>query len=73
MLIATGAVVWIFVVLLQFFFLGYTYRQPGYTFLAIAILLLGGVQIFLIGLVGEYLRGRMNRCNQGRFTSWINL
>jgi dolichol-phosphate mannosyltransferase len=54
-LIATAAILWILVVVAQFFLLGYSYRQPGYTFLAIAILFLGGVQIFLIGLVGEYL------------------
>ncbi len=55
MLIAAAALCWIGVVLVQFFLWGTAYRQPGYTFLAIAILLLGGVQIFLIGLVGEYL------------------
>ncbi len=55
MLIASGAIIWILVVLLQFFFLGSSYRAPGYTFLAIAVLLLGGVQIFLMGLIGEYL------------------
>jgi glycosyltransferase involved in cell wall biosynthesis len=58
-MIATAAVLWILVVIYQFFFWkmpnGEPYRQPGYTFLAIAILLLGGVQIFLIGIVGEYL------------------
>jgi hypothetical protein len=47
--------VWIVVVVLQFLFLGSSYRQPGYTFLAIAVLFLGGVQIFLMGLIGEYL------------------
>lgn len=59
MLIASGALVWIFVVIFQFFFWknsdGTPYRQPGFTFLYIAILLLGGVQIFLMGLIGEYL------------------
>jgi dolichol-phosphate mannosyltransferase len=54
MLRSLGALTWIAVVVLQFFFWP-GYRTPGYTFLAIAILLLGGVQIFLIGLVGEYL------------------
>jgi dolichol-phosphate mannosyltransferase len=59
MLIGLGAVVWVFVVLYQFFFWtnadGTAYRPPGFTFLSIAILLLGGVQIFLMGLIGEYL------------------
>ena len=54
-----GAILWVFVVLFQFFFWkmpnGEPYRPAGFTFLAIAVLLLGGVQIFLIGLVGEYL------------------
>lgn len=53
-LISLAALAWAIVVVLQFFFWP-NYRQPGYTFLAIAVLLLGGVQIFLIGLVGEYL------------------
>ncbi|MGN6369276.1 MAG: glycosyltransferase family 2 protein [Phycisphaerae bacterium] len=52
--ISGAAIAWIAVVILQFFFWP-NYRQPGYTFLAIAVLFLGGVQIFLIGLVGEYL------------------
>ena len=59
MLIASGALAWIFVVVYQFFFWhnpdGTPYRQPGFTFLYIAILMLGGVQIFLMGLIGEYL------------------
>lgn len=54
MLIALGAISWILVVLYQFLFWP-GYRQPGFTFLYIAILLLGGVQIFLMGLIGEYL------------------
>jgi glycosyltransferase involved in cell wall biosynthesis len=53
-MIASAALIWIFVVVIQFFAMP-QYRQPGYTFLAIAVLFLGGVQIFLIGLVGEYL------------------
>lgn len=57
--IAIAAVVWVFVVVWQFFFWrnpdGTAYRPPGFTFLYIAILLLGGVQIFLMGLIGEYL------------------
>ncbi len=53
-LISFGAVLWTFVVILQFLFWP-GYRAPGYTFLAISVLLLGGVQIFLIGLIGEYL------------------
>jgi dolichol-phosphate mannosyltransferase len=58
-LIAFAAVLWVFVVVYQFFFWrnpdGTAYRPPGFTFLYIAILLLGGVQIFLMGLIGEYL------------------
>ena len=53
-LISLAALAWSVVVIFQFFFWP-NYRAPGYTFLAIAVLLLGGVQIFLIGLVGEYL------------------
>jgi len=57
--VAAGAVFWVAVVIGQFFFWhnpdGTPYRAGGYTFLAIAILLLGGVQIFLMGLIGEYL------------------
>jgi polyisoprenyl-phosphate glycosyltransferase len=59
MFIAAFAGVWILVVLYQFFFWknpdGTPYRQPGFTFLYIAMLLLGGMQIFLMGLIGEYL------------------
>jgi polyisoprenyl-phosphate glycosyltransferase len=59
MLIAAAALVWIIVIILQFFLWhdehGGPYRPPGFTFLYIAILLLGGVQIFLMGLIGEYL------------------
>ena len=58
-MIASAAMLWIAVVLFQFFFWknadGSPYRLPGFTFLYIAILLLGGVQIFLMGLIGEYL------------------
>jgi dolichol-phosphate mannosyltransferase len=54
MLVGLTALLWIVVVILQFF-LWPGYRPAGFTFLYIAILLLGGVQIFLIGLVGEYL------------------
>jgi len=53
-LISLAALLWTLVVILQFFIFP-NYRQPGYTFLAIAVLFLGGVQIFLIGLIGEYL------------------
>jgi len=59
MIIAAAALAWTLVVIYQHFFWhnadGTPYRAGGYTFLALAILLLGGVQIFLIGLVGEYL------------------
>ncbi|MCL2646464.1 MAG: glycosyltransferase family 2 protein [Phycisphaerales bacterium] len=59
MLIGFAALAWIVVVLFQFFFWktpnGEPYRPAGFTFIAIAVLLLGGAQIFLIGLVGEYL------------------
>jgi dolichol-phosphate mannosyltransferase len=57
--IAAGALLWVLVVIYQFFFWrnpdGSGYRPPGFTFLYIAILLLGGMQIFLMGLIGEYL------------------
>lgn len=52
--VAAAAVLWVLVVVWQFYFLP-GYRPAGFTFLYISILLLGGVQIFLIGLVGEYL------------------
>lgn len=52
--VATAAILWILVILWQFYFLP-GYRPAGFTFLYISILLLGGVQIFLIGMVGEYL------------------
>ncbi len=52
--VSLAALFWILVVICQFLFWPH-YRQAGYTFLAIAVLMLGGVQIFLIGLVGEYL------------------
>ncbi|MCL2640030.1 MAG: glycosyltransferase family 2 protein [Phycisphaerales bacterium] len=59
MLIGSSALTWILVIICQFFFwrtpTGDPYRPAGFTFLYIAVLLLGGVQIFLIGLVGEYL------------------
>jgi dolichol-phosphate mannosyltransferase len=58
-LVSVSALLWILVVIFQFFFWkmpsGEPYRPAGFTFLAIAVLFLGGVQIFLIGLVGEYL------------------
>lgn len=53
------AVLWTLVVIYQFFFWknpdGTPYRLPGFTFIYISILMLGGIQIFLIGLIGEYL------------------
>jgi len=59
MAIACAALSWIFVIIFQFFFFtgpdGHAYRPAGFTFLYIAILFLGGVQIFLMGLLGEYL------------------
>jgi polyisoprenyl-phosphate glycosyltransferase len=59
LLVSTAAVAWVFVVIYQYLFWhnadGTAYRPPGFTFLYIAILLLGGVQIFLMGLIGEYL------------------
>jgi dolichol-phosphate mannosyltransferase len=59
MLLAFAAICWIGVVIFQFFFWknpdGTAYRAAGFTFLYIAILLLGGVQIFLMGLIGQYL------------------
>ncbi len=54
LLVAMGALFWVVVVLLQFFMIK-DYRPPGFTFLYIAVLLLSGVQIFLMGLIGEYL------------------
>ena len=54
LVVSIAALFWILVVVCQFFFWP-NYRQAGYTFLAIAVLMLGGIQIFLIGLVGEYL------------------
>jgi polyisoprenyl-phosphate glycosyltransferase len=57
--VSAASVFWILVVIYQFFFWtnpdGTPYRPAGFTFLYIAILLLGGLQIFLIGLLGEYL------------------
>lgn len=57
--VAGASILWTLVVVWQFFFWhdekGGPYRPPGFTFLYIAILLLGGVQIFLMGLIGEYL------------------
>ena len=54
-----AALLWILVVIYQFYFWrdehGGPYRPAGFTFLYIAILLLGGIQIFLMGLIGEYL------------------
>ncbi len=59
LMVSGAAVFWTLVVVCQFFFWhdakGGPYRPPGFTFLYIAILLLGGVQIFLMGLIGEYL------------------
>ena len=59
MAIAASSILWVFVVIYQFFFWknpdGTPYRLAGFTFIYISILFLGGVQIFLIGLVGEYL------------------
>ena len=59
LMVATAAILWIGVVVWQFFFWvnpdGTAYRLPGYTFQTIAILFLGGMQIFLIGVIGEYL------------------
>lgn len=59
MLIAASSILWIFVVLYQYLFWrnpdGTPYRLAGFTFLYLSILFLGGVQIFLIGLLGEYL------------------
>ena len=58
--VAAWAIGWIGVVLVQYVLSQVSeswhgYRLPGFTFLYIAILLLGGVQIFLMGLIGEYL------------------
>jgi dolichol-phosphate mannosyltransferase len=57
--VSGGAICWTLVVIWQFFFWhdehGGPYRPPGFTFLYLAILLLGGTQIFLMGLIGEYL------------------
>lgn len=66
MLIALGAMFWILVVVAQFALSQLAwhvdalaawrdYRPAGFTFLYISILFLGGTQIFLIGLLGEYL------------------
>jgi len=52
--VACGAMIWTIVIVCQFFLIP-NYRQGGLTFLAAATLLLGGVQIFLMGLLGEYL------------------
>lgn len=54
-MIAMLAIVWMLVVVAQHFLMPPSYRSGGFTFLAIAVLFLGGIQIFLIGLVGEYL------------------
>lgn len=50
-----GSILWAFVVLYQHFFFPEDYRPGGFTFMALAILVFGGAQIFLIGLLGEYL------------------
>lgn len=49
------SLLWTFVVLYQHFFFPPDYRPGGFTFMALAILILGSMQIFLIGLLGEYL------------------
>ncbi len=53
--VAFCAIMWMLVVIYQHFFFPSDYRPGGFTFMSIAILLLGGTQIFLIGLLGEYL------------------
>lgn len=50
----------------QFRFMGYTAQQlPGWTALVLGILFLSGLQLFLIGILGEYI-GRIYKEVKGR-------
>jgi len=50
---ALGALVYMLVIIIQKLFFGIA--VPGYATLAVLILLLGGIQLFCLGIVGEYL------------------
>jgi len=50
---ALGALVYMLVVIIQKIFFGIA--VPGYATLVVLILLLGGIQLFCLGIVGEYL------------------
>jgi glycosyltransferase involved in cell wall biosynthesis len=68
MFVVLFAMTWIVVAVVQYFYYnahGEQYRPGGYTFMIITMLLMGGTQIFLLGLLGEYL-ARTYREVQGR-------
>ena len=52
-LISTGAFIYLFIILLQTLILGKD--VPGYASLMCVILLLGGIQLLVLGIIGEYI------------------
>lgn len=52
-ILSTGSIVYMLVVIVQKLF--FDIDIPGYPTLIVLILLLGGIQLFLLGLMGEYL------------------
>jgi undecaprenyl-phosphate 4-deoxy-4-formamido-L-arabinose transferase len=52
-----GVLLLIYLIPIRYLILGYEGEVPGFTFLACVITIFAGVQMFAIGIIGEYLAG----------------
>lgn len=60
LLLSIGAVIYAFTIVIKTLFLGIDI--PGYASIMVVVLFLGGIQLFVLGLLGEYLGRVFDEC-----------